>query len=160
MAPVAASEGIRAADALVGRDPELHQLDQLLAVVESGGAALIIRVEAGVGKSALLQAASTRAQTVLSRPQRHVRPRPALLGSFGIASVEDHPSWAVVAVGDKAAGTDVMGSMAKRAGAKTVEIKGSHAIMVSQPQAVTDVILDALQAVAKPWQALGRENRL
>jgi pimeloyl-ACP methyl ester carboxylesterase len=65
------------------------------------------------------------------------------------------PSWAVVAVGDKAAGTDVIRSMAKRAAAKTVEIKGSHVIMVSQPQAVTDVILEALQAVAKPVAGVG-----
>jgi hypothetical protein len=40
--------------------------------------------------------------------------------------------------------------MAQRANAKITEIKGSHAIMVSQPQAVTDVILQALAAVAKP----------
>jgi pimeloyl-ACP methyl ester carboxylesterase len=60
------------------------------------------------------------------------------------------PSWAVVAVGDKTIGTDVVRSMAQRANAKITEIKGSHAIMVSQPQAVTDVILQALAAVAKP----------
>ena len=65
------------------------------------------------------------------------------------------PSWAVVAVGDKAAGTDVIRSMAKRANARTVEVKGSHVIMVSQPQAVTDVILEALQAVAKPVAGVG-----
>lgn len=69
------------------------------------------------------------------------------------------PSWAVVAVGDKAAGTDLIRSMAKRAGAKTVEIKGSHVIMVSQPQAVTDVILEALQAVAKPVAGAGVRNQ-
>ena len=45
--------------------------------------------------------------------------------------------------------------MAERAGAKMVEIKGSHVIMVSQPQAVTDVILEALQAVAKPVAGVG-----
>jgi hypothetical protein len=43
--------------------------------------------------------------------------------------------------------------MAKRAGAKTVEIKGSHVITASQPQAVADVILNAVQAVAKPVAA-------
>jgi len=56
-------------------------------------------------------------------------------------------SWAVVATGDKAAGTDVVRSMAQRAGAKITEIEGSHVIMVSQPQAVTDVILEALETV-------------
>jgi pimeloyl-ACP methyl ester carboxylesterase len=62
------------------------------------------------------------------------------------------PSWAVLATGDKTAGTDVIRSMAKRAGAKITEVEGSHAIMISQPQAVTDVILEALATV--PTQAL------
>lgn len=58
------------------------------------------------------------------------------------------PSWAVVATGDKAAGTDVIRSMAQRAGATIVEVEGSHAIMVSQPQAVTDLIVTALKVVS------------
>ena len=58
------------------------------------------------------------------------------------------PSWAVVATGDKAAGTDVVRSMAERAGATITEVDGSHVIMVSQPQAVTDVILEAVAAVS------------
>ena len=57
------------------------------------------------------------------------------------------PSWAVVATGDKAAGTDVVRSMAERAGAKITEVEGSHVIMVSQPEAVTHVILEAVAAV-------------
>ena len=56
------------------------------------------------------------------------------------------PSWAVVATGDKAAGTDVTLAMAKRAGAIITELDGSHLIMVSQPDAVTDVIVKAAQA--------------
>jgi pimeloyl-ACP methyl ester carboxylesterase len=59
------------------------------------------------------------------------------------------PSWSVVAVGDKAAGTDVVRSMAKRAGATITEVEGSHVIMISQPQAVTDVILGAMAAVGQ-----------
>ena len=38
-------------------------------------------------------------------------------------------------------GTDVVRSMAERAGATITEVDGSHVIMISQPQAVTDVIL-------------------
>jgi pimeloyl-ACP methyl ester carboxylesterase len=57
------------------------------------------------------------------------------------------PSWAVVATGDKAAGTDVVRSEAQRAGATITELEGSHVIMISQPQAVTDVILTAIAAV-------------
>jgi hypothetical protein len=57
------------------------------------------------------------------------------------------PSWAVVATGDKAAGTDVVRSMAERAGATITEVEGSHVIMVSKPQVVADVILSAVAAV-------------
>jgi pimeloyl-ACP methyl ester carboxylesterase len=59
-------------------------------------------------------------------------------------------SWAVVATRDKAAGADLVRSMAQRAGAKITEIDGSHLIMVSQPDAVTEVILQAARAVAEP----------
>ena len=58
------------------------------------------------------------------------------------------PSWAVVATGDKAAGTDIVRSMARRAGAEIVEVEGSHVIMISQPDAVTDLIVTAARAVA------------
>jgi len=58
------------------------------------------------------------------------------------------PSWAVVATGDRAAGSDVVRSMAQRAGATVVEAEGSHVIMVSRPDIVTDVILQALAAVS------------
>ena len=63
------------------------------------------------------------------------------------------PAWAVVATGDKAAGTDVIRSMAERAGATITEVEGSHVIMVSQPGAVADVILTAAAAVARPAAA-------
>jgi pimeloyl-ACP methyl ester carboxylesterase len=57
------------------------------------------------------------------------------------------PSWAVVATGDKAAGSDVVRRMAERAGATITEVEASHVVMVTQPQAVTDVIRQALQSV-------------
>jgi pimeloyl-ACP methyl ester carboxylesterase len=61
---------------------------------------------------------------------------------------KDWPSWAMVATGDKAAGADVIRSMAKRAGATIIELEGSHVIMVSQPEAVTNLILEAIEAVS------------
>jgi pimeloyl-ACP methyl ester carboxylesterase len=57
------------------------------------------------------------------------------------------PSWAVVATKDKAAGADLVRSMARRAGAEITEVDSSHVVMLSQPQAVTDVILQAAEAV-------------
>jgi pimeloyl-ACP methyl ester carboxylesterase len=79
--------------------------------------------------------------------------RPVAEAAFSDAAGEPAwkrlPSWAVVATADKAAGTDLVRSMAERAGARITELEGSHVIMVSQPQAVTDVILDAVAAVSK-----------
>jgi Alpha/beta hydrolase family len=78
--------------------------------------------------------------------------RPAAAAAFTDASGppawKTLPSWAVVATGDKAAGTDVIRSQAQRAGADIVEVEGSHVIMISQPQVVTDHILKAARAVA------------
>jgi pimeloyl-ACP methyl ester carboxylesterase len=54
------------------------------------------------------------------------------------------PSWAVVATGDRAAGTDVVRAHAERAGATITEVDGSHVIMISQPQVVADVIQSAI----------------
>ena len=77
--------------------------------------------------------------------------RPVAEGAFseptGVPAWKTLPSWTVVATGDKAAGSDVIRSMARRAGATITEIEGSHVIMISQPQAVTDVILRAVAAV-------------
>jgi pimeloyl-ACP methyl ester carboxylesterase len=58
------------------------------------------------------------------------------------------PTWAVVATGDKTLGTDVVRFCAERAEATIVEVEASHVVMISQPQAVTDVILTAVDAVA------------
>jgi pimeloyl-ACP methyl ester carboxylesterase len=66
----------------------------------------------------------------------------------GAPAWKDLPCWAVVATGDTAAGADVTRSMAERAGATITEADGSHVIMISQPQPVTDVILEAVAAVA------------
>ena len=77
--------------------------------------------------------------------------RPIAASAFdersGVPAWKKLRSWAVVATGDKAAGADVVLSMAKRANADIVELEGSHVIMISQPQAVTDVILRALRSV-------------
>ena len=67
----------------------------------------------------------------------------------GVPAWKTLPAWAVVASGDKAAGSDVVRSMAKRAGATITEVEGSHVIMISQPQVVTDVILSAVAAVGE-----------
>ncbi|MFL5701929.1 MAG: alpha/beta hydrolase [Ktedonobacteraceae bacterium] len=67
----------------------------------------------------------------------------------GVPTWKTLPAWAVVATGNKAAGSDVVRSMAQRAGATITEVTGSHVIMISQPLAVTDVILSAIAAVSE-----------
>jgi alpha/beta hydrolase family protein len=54
------------------------------------------------------------------------------------------PCWAVVATGDRAAGTDLVRSHTERAGADITEVDGSHVIMISRPDVVTDVIESAI----------------
>jgi pimeloyl-ACP methyl ester carboxylesterase len=83
---------------------------------------------------------------VLAATQRPVA-EVAFSEPAGVPAWKDLPSWAVVATGDKAAGTDVIDSMAKRAGATITELEGSHVVMISQPQAVADVILKAVATV-------------
>jgi hypothetical protein len=61
----------------------------------------------------------------------------------------------VLASPDKAAGTDVVRSMAERAGATITEVEGSHVIMVSQPGIVAEVIMTAAAAVDRPVAAGG-----
>ncbi len=82
--------------------------------------------------------------------------RPAAAAAFTDASGppawKKLPSWAVVATGDKAAGTDVVRAQAQRAGADIIEVEGSHVIMISKPQVVTDHILKAARTIAaSPW---------
>ena len=81
-----------------------------------------------------------------------VTQRPAALAAFaepsGPPAWKSIPSWAIVGGADHAVGTDAALSMAKRAaGSRVVEINGaSHALMVSHPDAVTELILSAVRA--------------
>jgi pimeloyl-ACP methyl ester carboxylesterase len=70
----------------------------------------------------------------------------------GVPAWKNLPCWAVVSSGDKVVGTDAVRSMAERAGATITEAEGSHVIMMSQPEIVTDVILTALAAVSQKEQ--------
>jgi pimeloyl-ACP methyl ester carboxylesterase len=66
------------------------------------------------------------------------------------------PTWAVVTTGDKTIGSDVVRFYAERAKATIVEVEGSHAIMISQPQAVTDVIMTAFDSVSGGSNVAGK----
>jgi pimeloyl-ACP methyl ester carboxylesterase len=86
---------------------------------------------------------SVEEAAVMAATQRPIA-EPAFSEPSAEPAWKEVPSWAVVATQDKAAGTDLVRSMAERAGATITEVDGSHVIMVSQPQAVTDVILEAV----------------
>jgi pimeloyl-ACP methyl ester carboxylesterase len=58
-------------------------------------------------------------------------------------------SWALVATDDRAIHPDLMRMMARRAGSESVEVKASHAVFMSQPKAVADLIEDAAEALSK-----------
>jgi len=107
-------------------------------------------VEFGINPALLREAFAAdlpEEQTALmAATQRHISAA-AFSDASGPAAWKKLPSWAVVATGDKAAGADLVRSMAQRAGADIVEVEGSHVIMISQPQAVTDHILTAARAV-------------
>jgi pimeloyl-ACP methyl ester carboxylesterase len=92
-----------------------------------------------------LPAAQTAVMAATQRPVAEL----AFSEATGTPAWKRLPSWAVVATGDNAAGTDVVRSQAQRAGAAITEVDGSHVIMISQPQAVTDVILQAVAATTK-----------
>jgi pimeloyl-ACP methyl ester carboxylesterase len=59
------------------------------------------------------------------------------------------PSWYIVATEDRTVHPELERSAAKRMVATTVEVRSSHVPMLSQPQAVLDVIRKAVSAVQK-----------
>jgi pimeloyl-ACP methyl ester carboxylesterase len=59
------------------------------------------------------------------------------------AAWKDKPSYGIVATEDKAINPDIQRNMYKRAHTKIIEIKGSHAVFISKPEAVAQVIINA-----------------
>jgi pimeloyl-ACP methyl ester carboxylesterase len=80
---------------------------------------------------------------VIGTVQRPVAER-AFTDPSGAPAWKSLPCWAVVATGDRAAGTDLVRAHAQRAGAEITEVDGSHVIMISKPDVVTEVIESAI----------------
>ena len=70
----------------------------------------------------------------------------ALSGEISEPAWRTKPSWYLVVTEDKMIPPDAQRAMSKRAGSKVVEVKGSHAIYVSRPQAVAALIEQAASA--------------
>lgn len=74
---------------------------------------------------------------------------PINMSAFGTrlehAAWRTKPSWAIIATGDKAFDQKMLFGMAKRIGATVTEVEASHAVFMTQPKAVADVIDQAAQ---------------
>ncbi len=68
---------------------------------------------------------------------------PALEGKVTVPAWKLRPSWYLVATDDRMIPPPAQRQMAERAGATTVEAAGSHAIYVSNPGVVADLIQQA-----------------
>jgi pimeloyl-ACP methyl ester carboxylesterase len=73
----------------------------------------------------------------------------ALSGEVSTPAWKTKPSWYLVAADDKMIPPPAQRAMAARAGARVTEVPGSHAVYVSRPQAVADVIDKAATSVTK-----------
>ncbi|RWK60365.1 MAG: alpha/beta hydrolase [Mesorhizobium sp.] len=71
----------------------------------------------------------------------------ALEAKVTTAAWKTKPSWYVVATEDGAIAPELLRSTADRIGAVTTEVKGSHVVFLTQPEAVADVIEQAAKGV-------------
>jgi pimeloyl-ACP methyl ester carboxylesterase len=85
---------------------------------------------------------------VMAASQRPIEP--AALGEalVGPPAWRTLPSWAVVSTLDRSLPPAILRFMAERAGSHVVEVEASHAVPVSQPEAVNDVIIEAALAAS------------
>jgi pimeloyl-ACP methyl ester carboxylesterase len=72
----------------------------------------------------------------------------ALNGAVTEPAWAKKPSWYLVATDDRMIPPPAQRAMSKRAGSSVVDAKGSHAIYVSQPQAVADLIKNAAKSLS------------
>jgi pimeloyl-ACP methyl ester carboxylesterase len=68
----------------------------------------------------------------------------ALNGTVTEAAWRSKPSWYLVATNDKMIPPEAQRAMSKRAGATVSEVEGSHAVYVSNPEAVATLIKTAV----------------
>jgi len=114
---------------------------------ENGGTATEFAIDPAKFHDAFaadLPAHQTAAMAATQRPAAEL----GFSEASGPPAWKSKPSWAVVATGDKAAGADVVRSMAERAGATITLVDASHVVMVSHPDVVADVIRTAAAATA------------
>jgi pimeloyl-ACP methyl ester carboxylesterase len=72
----------------------------------------------------------------------------ALNGAVTEPAWQRKPSWYLVATDDRMIPPAAQRSMSKRAGSGVVEVKGSHAVYVSQPEVVAELIQKAAKSLS------------
>ena len=142
--------------------PDAGESVQTLGTLGTGGMigpdTLTIRPDGSGGLDAYVALDPFREIFAADLPRKQARvmalsQRPASLVTLGEPSGppawRETPSWYLIAGRDNAIGTDTERAMAKRIKPrKTVEVRGaSHVVMISRPDATTDLILDAARSV-------------
>jgi len=72
--------------------------------------------------------------------------RQLLVSKTTHAAWRSKPSWYAVSVDDRTIDPDLERFMAKRTGARTTEVKASHLSLISQPETITRLILEATES--------------
>lgn len=84
----------------------------------------------------------------------------ALAAPVTVAAWTTRPSWFVVATEDGAIAPELLRSTARRIGAETTEVQGSHVVFLTQPAAVAEVIDAAARGAAEALQGAAVEDGL
>jgi pimeloyl-ACP methyl ester carboxylesterase len=66
-----------------------------------------------------------------------------LAGKTTHTAWRSNPSWYAISTEDRTINPDLERFMAKRMGAKTIEVRASHVSLISQPEAIANLILEA-----------------
>jgi pimeloyl-ACP methyl ester carboxylesterase len=96
---------------------------------------------------AFAQNASSGEQAILAAVQRPLA-APCISVPVGRPLWKDHPSWFLIAEDDRMIPPDTQHFMAERMGARARARPVDHAPMVTAPEDVADIILDAVRDVA------------
>ncbi|MBX9392904.1 alpha/beta hydrolase [Streptomyces sp. TRM72054] len=128
--------------------PLVSNLKQWTYPVEDGGPAVEVTIDADAFPSVFAADVPADLTKVLAVAQRPLAAA-AFEETAAAAAWKTKPSWALVAGADEAINPEVERFGAKRAGATVVEIEGaSHAVAVSHPKEVADLIRDAVRATS------------
>jgi pimeloyl-ACP methyl ester carboxylesterase len=128
--------------------PLASNLKQWTYPVEDGDPAVEVTIAADAFPSIFAADMPADVTKVLAVAQRPLAAA-AFEETAAAAAWKTKPSWALVAGADNAINPEVERFGAKRAGATVVEIDGaSHAVAVSQPKQVAELIRDAVRATS------------